>query len=220
MRDDATPERLSTTAPRPTPTADTTTCGLATAPAKRSKADPDERFDILVGDRAHRTIGHVLAGAPLPESRAAFAMRVLDATREVIDAHPAATDRKRALLIGTSTYASAYLRRFKPNPPWLFVGSEVTVATGRVDLVFQNEQTAEFIVDEIKAGASRAGQTTAREQVLRYIAGGVEAWGSFFIGVRLLWLASPHSSQFYGPKSRNGRPLNQTPYYSLGDPSR
>jgi len=211
--------RLSAAAKRPQPP---DRAGAKPAAKKATHSDrtvdEEQRLDLLIGDRAHRTIARILAGEPLPENRAAFSLRVLDAAREVLEEWPATTERKRALLIGTSTYASAYMRRFAPGAPWLFSGAEVALGSGRADLVFENQQTHQVGVDEIKAGASRRGHTAGREQVLRYLAGGRQKWGASFIGVRLIWLASPFSSQFYGANALRGRPLSDTPYLSLGDP--
>jgi hypothetical protein len=58
------------------------------------------------------------------------------------------------------------------------------------------------LVDELKLGVGRGGETAVREQIDRYLDAGRRMWGSSFIGVRLCAVHEPLQSRLYLPDRR------------------
>lgn len=75
----------------------------------------------------------------------------------------------------------------------MFIGAEVPLGTGRVDLVWETTGGGPVVIDEVKmAGfADQVDDPDAIAQVTRYCDAAVERFGDRFAGVRLLPLAAP-----------------------------
>lgn len=167
-----------------------------------------DNFDTLAGQCIHRAIGVLAAQRPLPKGQHSRLIAILRAADAGCAGHLNNTARGRALRQAVATGVGVYASRFMLDEAWALVGAELWRPGCRIDLVFQHRDGT-LIFDEIKRGMSRNGHVAVRAQVARYQAAGVEHWGTRFAGVRLLWLASPQLSQFYGTGHRNGRLLSE-----------
>jgi hypothetical protein len=96
----------------------------------------------------------------------------------------------------------------------------VHLVSSRADVVWERDTDGLIVLDEVKAGASRNGHTAFKDQALRHVRGAVEQWGERVGGVRLLWLAAPQASQFYGLRSKRAVSLDQTGFVRLDGKSR
>lgn len=173
-----------------------------------------DRHSVVVGERTHRAIAEVLRiGFPAERSRAASL--VVRTAHAVLGAAPV-EHRPRETLVEVATSAGVYLRRFVPQAPWTFEGAEVVSGRSRFDIVYHHPRHG-YLVDEVKLGRTRIGETAVREQVERYLAEGRRRWGSSFAGVRLCALNEPLTSRFYLPsRGRSVRLFDVAPQYGLG----
>lgn len=89
------------------------------------------------------------------------------------------------------TTTGAYFARFH-REGWEFLGSEVKLGTGRVDLIWRTPN-GRIVIDEVKVTASGAVVDDADTigQVRRYNDAATSTWGDAFVGVRLLPLTAP-----------------------------
>lgn len=104
-----------------------------------------------------------------------------------------------------------YFRRLLPPEQWLFIGAEINLGNGRIDLLWTNSSD-QIMIDELKTGHSPfLGAGRAEDQISRYVADGVSQWGKKFIGVRVLVPLNPQSSIFAFPDATVAR-LSDTPH--------
>ena len=135
------------------------------------------------GTKVHRLIASAVATEDVPDIAAlSKAMWKLDPIGETI---------RSSVGVSCSTAASLYLMRLRPPTDWAFVGCEVRLAHAVADLVWCHEPTGDVLVEEIKCGAPGIGDDPVSDQVRRLHAGGIEKWGSKFLGVRLVELRAP-----------------------------
>lgn len=156
-----------------------------------------EQFGLVVGDRAHRIVGEVLRQGFASE-RDERTMQILAVARQVLREYPTEY-RQRAVLLESATAASCYLLRFALPNDWLFQGAEVSLGDGRIDLAFVHCRLGKWLIDEIKTGVARNGESDVRPQIDRYLASGLSKWGDDFAGVRLCAVAAPSRSKLYLP---------------------
>ena len=149
---------------------------------------------LIIGNRAHRIVGEVLHEGP-PDGRADFALHLTRCARTVFNDHPV-TYRPRETFVDAVTAAGVYLRRFRPSAPWSLIGTEVQHGDCRFDMAFERPEVG-VVIDELKLGVSRAGETQVAEQVHRYLEAGKDRWGETFLGVRLCTVHAPAESRFY-----------------------
>ncbi|MEY4372685.1 MAG: hypothetical protein RL219_1454 [Actinomycetota bacterium] len=154
---------------------------------------------LVVGDRAHRIVATALRSEP-PSTRAAAAIVLTRCGRQVFAEHPVEY-RTRESLLDAVTAAGVYLHRFRPTNGWHLVADEFAVDGARFDLVHRSDAGA-VLVDELKLGVGRGGETAVREQIDRYLDAGRRMWGSSFIGVRLCAVHEPLQSRLYLPDRR------------------
>lgn len=118
--------------------------------------------------------------------------------RAQVAGHPLVSDprityrqaAKQRLLVATALY----FRFFVPLAPWCLLGSEVTVGSSRLDLVWRNGE--EVIADEIKSGriVDRFEHDQLERQIDRALANANDRYGDAFTGLRVLLLAAPSKS--------------------------
>ncbi|GEM_PF-5895560 len=178
--------------------------------------DPDN-YALIVGDRAHRISGHLLLAGPIPTDRLARVRMLLEAGRDVMAEYPA-PNRARAVLAEATSSAAAYFARFLPPAPWRFEGAEVSVTSGRLDLIFVDPR-GRRLIDELKFGTCRSSETALRPQIDKYLDAGEALWGEDFVGLRLCAVRQPTASRFYHPANRYSISLTDTEFFDMGAPS-
>lgn len=154
---------------------------------------------LAVGDRAHRIVARACR-TEAPDTRAGDALLLTRCGRQVFDDHPVEY-RSRESFLDAVTAAGVYLRRFRPGADWSLVADEFVADRNRFDLVHRNEKGA-TLIDELKLGVGRAGETAVRDQIDRYLETGGQLWGSSFVGVRLCAVHEPLQSRLYLPDRR------------------
>lgn len=154
-------------------------------------------WSSAIGSATHAAIAHVAAEAQQvsPQTRSALLHDIVPTL--VNDQRFGRLDRAR---LRVTSLATAYLTGYLPAPPAAFLGAEVRVAGGRVDLAWQREGIGAWF-DEIKTWrtvpACLDEKTTS--QIGRYLAGGQAMFGSSFAGVRLLLLGNSSSCLWVSP---------------------
>lgn len=189
-----------------TPTNETT---AATAPEVEERIDSAApTFSAEVGVRVGLVIANLAAtnrrnlGYDLGEV-------LLAATNDVFAQHPM-RGRARAGRQRVAGLAAVYYRNFLPPADWTFLGAELALGTGRVDLAWELPDER-VIIDELKAVGYSEGLLVpeTRAQVERYLTAGAERWGERFAGVRLIALGAPYHS-LYVPNIRERVALADT----------
>lgn len=151
---------------------------------------------LTVGDRAHRIVAEVLKTGR-PQVRSEAAILLTRCGRQVFKEHPV-DYRSRASFLDAVTAAGVYLQRFHPGAGWELTGTEIVVGQSRFDLVY-GSTSGPIVIDELKLGVGRAGESAVRAQIDRYVDAGRRLWGSNFIGVRLCAVHEPLQSRLYLP---------------------
>lgn len=169
----------------------------ATSARRETGREWEARSAVLLGQRAHRVIALLCERGGSARGGYGTLLEVLDAVNAVCGDLGTRSARERAFRQGVFTAAAVYLRRFKPGPDWHWESAETSAPGARLDLVFRRLGDGAVLVDELKTGSNSGAATAAREQVTRHLAGAADLWGDRFMGVRLLWLTAPSSSQFF-----------------------
>lgn len=148
--------------------------------------------DREIGRRAHALVAGFCREGIHPEPT-----QVWVATAKLFKAAPVSLNhgaRQRA-----ACAVSSYFLRFH-RPTWQFVGAELALGAGRIDLVWRAAE-AGYVIDELKTGSLCEVVDDPRtiEQVARYNQAATERWGPDFAGVRLLPLTSPGRATFCAP---------------------
>ncbi len=163
----------------------------------RAPRDTVERlsYDGKVGSIVHA----VLAQVADPARSASLARR----TALVADAIEPLVTGRRDLGRGDKTttrvtgLVAHYLGTFLPPAEAEFLGAEVSVAGGRVDLAWRLPGYGVWF-DELKTW--RGGQpdltSDVLDQVFRYLDAGIADFGAEFCGVRLVTLGNAHAARF------------------------
>lgn len=165
-------------------------------------------YALTVGDRAHR-IAAALAGRDLGPDRTARAIALTNSAQEIFSKYPVQY-RPRESIFQATTAAGVYINRFRPERPWVFLGSEIASGNCRFDLAFESERG--ILIDELKLGVGRFGESEIRIQIDRYLQEGKRLWGVRFIGVRLCPVNEPLASRLYVPTSQHSRLLSASDF--------
>ena len=155
---------------------------------------------MVVGDRAHRIIAATLVEGIQPERRART-LQVIRHGRTIFQEHPI-DYRPREALVDAVTAAGVYLSRFLPRPPWKLAGVEVCSGRSRLDIVHRRGR-AGYLIDEVKLGVGRYGESAVQKQIDRYLEVGQGRWGAEFLGVRLCTVHEPFQSRLHSPDGTN-----------------
>jgi hypothetical protein len=167
---------------------------------------------LRVGDRAHRIVGAVLQEGPAPLR----SMRTLALTRAASDVfrqYPV-EHRTREAYFDAVTAAGVYLHRFRPPSSWCLVDTEMQVSGCRLDIVHRCDGIG-VLIDELKLGVGRHGETLVQDQIKRYLAAGQELWGAEFIGVRLCAVHEPTQSRLYSNDVTKPQLVSESDYKEL-----
>lgn len=140
--------------------------------------------DRVIGQRVHALIGGYLRAGLVPAPR-----QIWVAAAKVFAAAPLPQNHAARQRAACAT--AAYFSIFRPAG-WTFLGSEVDLGTGRVDLVWETPE-GRVIIDEVKMAGSgdQVDDPATVAQVRRYCTAAAESFGERFAGVRLLPLAAP-----------------------------
>lgn len=171
-----------------------------------------ESLNLAIGHRA----GLVVAELCRTRRRGGIASaRVLEALTRVLGEHPLPYGSKSAMQ-ATALLAASYLRHFMPPPGWRFLGAELALGSGRVDLGWRSPEHA-VLLDELKAGQGLepALDGEARRQVRGYLGVAREQF-PHLAGIRLISLRHAEASLLLEPSGRF-RALADTAYW-LGGP--
>lgn len=158
-----------------------------------------DTHQLVVGDRAHRIVAAALR-TEQPLTRSGSAMVLTRCGRQVFTDH-SVEYRPRESFLDAVTAAGVYLHRFRPGGAWSLMAEEFVADGSRFDLVYRHVDGA-TLIDEVKLGVGRNGETAVREQIDRYLDAGGRLWGASFVGVRLCAVHEPLQSRLYLPKRR------------------
>lgn len=104
-----------------------------------------------------------------------------------------------------------FFRFLLPPTEWRFVGAEVALGPGRIDLLWRDVQ-GRMLLDEVKTGSSRQLLLSrTHRQVQTYLDCAIDTWGDRLTGLRLLSTSDPGRSLFFHADGRH-EPLLDTPY--------
>ncbi len=150
--------------------------------------------DREIGRRTHALVAGFCRSGVAPEPT-----RVWVTTCKLFAASPMSVNhgaRQRA----ACAVGSYFARFFRES--WEFVGAELQLGTGRVDLGWKTPEGL-FVLDELKMGGlgDVVDDAETVAQVARYAATASERWGEQFAGVRLLPLTAPGRAMFSPPQS-------------------
>lgn len=144
-------------------------------------------------------------GRAIHETIARLAVRTLvPTTSEILDAvamalHAYRPIEARAHRQKIAAHVHTYFRRLLPPEQWRFVGAEMQLGAGRVDLLWQNRDGG-LLIDELKTGNARQLDTRrTREQVAAYLDCALSIWPDVLSGLRLLSTSEPSRSLFISP---------------------
>ena len=161
--------------------------------------DPEDRHSLVVGDRAHRIVGQLVSGGVPPE-RAARTIALARTAQSIFQEYPV-TYRPRETLFQAVTAAGVYLSRFHPRTrDWSLLGVELVSGSSRFDLVYESRHGV--LIDELKLGQGRTGESLVRAQIDKYVRRGTEMWGDHFLGVRMCSVHEPSRARFFPQTSR------------------
>lgn len=168
--------------------------------------DPEDRHALVVGDRAHRIVGLLVSGGAPPE-RASRTIALARTAQSIFQEYPV-TYRPREALFQAVTAAGVYLSRFHPRTQdWSLLGVELVSGSSRFDLVYESRHGV--LIDELKLGQGRSGESLVRTQIDKYVQRGAEMWGDHFLGVRMCSVHEPARARFFPPKSRRSALLSE-----------
>jgi hypothetical protein len=172
----------------------------------------DQVHALQVGDRAHRIVGAVLqqGAAPLRSMRTLALTR---AASDVFRQYPV-EHRTREAYFDAVTAAGVYLHRFRPPSSWCLVDTEMQVGGCRLDIVHRCDGIG-VLIDELKLGVGRHGESLVQGQIKRYLAVAQELWGTEFIGVRLCAVHEPTQSRLYSNGSVQPQLISNSDYKEL-----
>ena len=164
----------------------------------------DELHQLMVGDRAHRIVGAFLR-QDVVDDRPTRAIALTRCAHSVFDEHPVEY-RTREAFVDAVTAAGVYLQRFRPLPPWQLVADEMPSGPCRFDLVYELDECG-ILIDELKLGIGRRGESEVRKQIDAYLDEGLRRWHGRFLGVRLCAVHEPTRSRLYVPDRKYSLPV-------------
>lgn len=166
-------------------------------PPRATRKSREMDIDLVCGTLTHSVVARILTleaeGAIVDDGF----MLLLEQSAAIINAAPGLGAHRARVGMRVTTAAGSYLARYRPGPDVAFVGTEVPVKGGRIDIAWRHPHLGTFF-DEIKTSrhpqAVLAGDDL--EQVSRYVRSGVVLHGSRFAGVRYIPLLNPSGAQF------------------------
>lgn len=146
-----------------------------------------ESYDMTVRKEAGTRVHLLIATAVAHDGD----LDMTELTKAMWKLAPVGGTIRSGVRVSCASKASMYLNRIRPGAGWELVGAEVPVGRGVADIVWRDAGTGDVFVEEIKSGAARIGDLKVTDQVTRLYVGGLERWGSSFVGVRLVSLTAP-----------------------------
>ena len=125
-----------------------TTGLVVAASARRSAEGPRVDLDMVAGRLAHRTVQGVLQQCPNPTFPEVLEL-LPQVLNRALERESGLGSMKRRTSIRAEGAAMLYLTRFAPVPSCEFIGAEVDVDNGQVDLVWRHADGRVFF-DELK----------------------------------------------------------------------
>lgn len=176
-----------------------------------TNAEPSStEWAALTGAHVHRCAGFILdRHAKLPSGPELGAI-VIETVGLVVK-YDKRLGNMRSARIRVASAVSTYLQRLRPLDGAEYLGAEIQVADGRIDLGWSHP-TAGVFFDEIKSSQQslivRDKDTIA--QCVKYIRAGLDLYGDNFAGVRLILLAARQASVWVD-RHENFHPLGDSP---------
>lgn len=174
--------------------------GLPRARYKTRNASPTAdrvSYDARIGTIVHSVIGAV-AGA----SQVLGLVERGDLVRETIQEHTLGRDLGRGdkTRLRVTGLVCQYLDIYLPPAGTAFVGAELSVTNGRVDLAWKHPHYGTFF-DEVKTWRHDKDtlDSDTLAQIERYLDAGLAAHGNRFSGVRLVTLGNRRASLWLRP---------------------
>lgn len=185
-------------------------------PRRLGRNQVDMEIDSVVGSLTHRLVGQVLEDAACGSiSRAGdLAGAIIGLGAELIAARPDLGPHAARVRMRVITAAGQYLQRYRPGGEVEFLGTEVPVRDGIVDIAWRHPQVGVFF-DELKTNRRYHECLTpaAQEQLERYARSGAAEYGHRFYGVRYIPLLNPNAAVVAQAEGSavTITPLSQTP---------
>lgn len=172
--------------------------------------------DAVVGTLTHRLVAQILqaqhsgllpVGADVPAA-------LIERGAALVAATAGLGSHRSRVRLRVVTSAGQYLHRFRPPASVEFLGTEMGVRDGIVDIAWRHPDLGVFF-DELKTTRRATGPlpSDTAEQLRRYCLSGTAHHGELFAGVRYIPLLNPAGSLLVKP-SGDGvsmTPLSSTP---------
>lgn len=164
---------------------------------RQGRNSVDREIDTLVGVLTHRLVGRVLEDAVCGSISLAgdLAAAIIDLGSELIAAQPDLGSHRQRVRMRVVTASGQYLQRYRPTDGVEFLGTEMPVREGIVDIAWRHPDVGVFF-DELKTSRRCYERLTptAQDQLERYVRSGIAEYGKRFYGVRYIPLLNPHSA--------------------------
>ena len=174
----------------------------AAVDALHERARREMELDAVVGTLTHRLVAEMVHAqeSGVIRNDDDLATTLIEYGSRIVYATPGLGSHRAKVRIRVVTLAGRYLQQFRPPPEVRFLGTEMTVDQGVVDIAWQHPDLGVFY-DELKTTRhwSATHSPTTREQVERYVQSGVALHGDCFTGVRLIPMHHPQSAALATP---------------------
>jgi hypothetical protein len=163
-----------------------------------SRKQRDMDIDLICGTLTHRLTARMLnLEQSDPGALNDYEAVLLEQANAIVTAEPGLGTHRSRTNMRVVTAAAQYLRRYRPNSQVLFIGTEVMVPDGRVDIAWEHPTLGVFF-DELKTTRHHETRLVGGhlDQVEGYVWSGVARYGSRFAGVRYIPLLHPANARW------------------------
>ena len=192
--------------------------GSAPRGSRTGRVATDMETDAVVGTLTHQLVARFL------QTQATLAVQedadvptaLIEAGASLVAAVADLGPHRARVRLRVITSAGQYFHRFRPPPTVTFLGSEVNVREGVVDIAWQHPTLGVFF-DELKTSRRSTGPISSDvdDQLRRYARSGADQFGDRFIGVRYIPLLNPAGAMLVEPRGGGVTmtPLSTTPLW-------
>ena len=192
--------------------------GSAPRGSRTGKVATDMETDAIVGTLTHQLVARFLDIQATLEAQGDTDVptALIEAGASLVAAVDGLGSHRSRVRLRVITSAGQYFHRFRPPATVTFLGTEVNVREGVVDIAWQHPTLGVFF-DELKTSRRCTGPISpdVDDQLRRYARSGADQLGDRFIGVRYIPLLNPAGSMLVGPRDGDitMTPLSATPLW-------
>lgn len=168
---------------------------------RRTRKQRDMDIDMICGTLTHRLTAAMLhLEQSDPGALRDYESALLENANAIVDAEPGLGAHRSRTNMRVVTAAAQYLRRYRPGAQVTFIGTEVGLPDGRVDIAWEHPTMGIFF-DEMKTTRHHETRLVGEhlDQVERYVWAGRARYGSQFAGVRYIPLLNPANARWVTP---------------------